>query len=66
MRYQLKRAGMPLFEPQDVSGWSLSNVWTLNRITNTHEFLMDWIKPKLVNSISRPNFKSKDTIRAML
>ena len=25
--------GMTLFDPQDVSGWDISNVWTLNRIS---------------------------------
>ena len=33
--------GMRPFEPQDVSGWSLENVWTIGRLTKMHSFLKD-------------------------
>lgn len=31
--------GMKPFEPQDVSGFSLHSVWTLDRLTKAHEFM---------------------------
>ena len=36
---QLGKVGMDPFEPQDVSGWSLSNVWTDGRLKHLNDLL---------------------------
>lgn len=37
----LTRVGMKQFEPQDVSGWSLDDVWTIGRLASMHKILME-------------------------
>merc|ERR1712196_597219 len=47
--------GMPAFEPQDVSGWDLDTVWTVDRMTQTHMFLDQIMKATLWKRDIRTN-----------
>merc|ERR1712224_901458 len=39
--------GMPLLEPQDVSGFDIDRVWTVDRIWSMHRFQMDVVTNQL-------------------
>ena len=61
--------GMRPFEPQDVSGFSLENVWTLDRLKKMHDFLLSWVLPAVVHSgtsvnlnrLTKSSFSSRQT-----
>jgi hypothetical protein len=44
------RVGMPPFEPQDVSGFDIDTVWTLDRLSQVHAFLQWWGVHKIPQS----------------
>ena len=52
-----------MLEPQDVSGWSISNVWTLARISNAHTFLDLIVKHKLLGALQDSWFEDIDTFK---
>jgi len=47
--------GMSPFEPQDVSGFSLENVWTLDRLQKMHAFLESWVQPAITDADQSAN-----------
>ena len=60
------KVGMPAFEPQDVSGFDLDTVWTLDRLTKAHEFrssIVQWIAH---DAFTRDDFESVESMTAKL
>lgn len=55
------RVGMSLFNPPDVSGWDIDDVWTLNRLSDVHLYLDTKVKSKILKGISKEDFVSKET-----
>ncbi|CAD7938576.1 unnamed protein product [Amoebophrya sp. A120] len=54
--WRMTQVGMQPFEPQDVSGYDLHSVWTLDRISAAHKFLEQKVKPKLQQASEKWHF----------
>lgn len=59
-----EKVGMKPFEPQDVSGWSLENVWTSNRISEAHNFLTHFQTREMIRSIKQWHFRDRLVFQA--
>ena len=57
---------MPPFEPQDVSGFDLDNVWTLDRLTKAHEFAEEISEKAEKSSADKSYFEDVETMTAKL
>lgn len=55
--------GMPLLEPQDVSGYDIDRVWTVDRIWSAHRFLMDVVTQQLRVDLKKEDWVSGQEIR---
>lgn len=60
------RVGMPAFEPQDVSGFDLDTVWTLDRLTKAHEFRSEVVQWIARDAFTREDFESVQSMEAAL
>ena len=63
---KLSNVGMPPFEPQDVSGFDLDNVWTLDRLTKAHEFAEEISGKAETSSADKSYFEDVETMTAKL
>eukprot|EP00391_Amoebophrya_sp_Ameob2_P002597 CAMPEP_0179009312 /NCGR_PEP_ID=MMETSP0795-20121207/16205_1 /TAXON_ID=88552 /ORGANISM="Amoebophrya sp., Strain Ameob2" /LENGTH=1536 /DNA_ID=CAMNT_0020704501 /DNA_START=63 /DNA_END=4673 /DNA_ORIENTATION=- len=57
--WRLTQVGMQPFEPQDVSGYDLHSVWTLDRISAAHQFLEQKVKTKLESQAEKWHFANQ-------
>lgn len=61
-----KNVGMPAFEPQDVSGYDLDDVWTLDRVAYAHEFLSTKATRSSLAWFDSSQFESMETMQSAL
>lgn len=60
------KVGMTPFEPQDVSGFDLDTVWTLDRLAKAHEFREDIVQWIAYDSFDTTDFASPESMVAKL
>eukprot|EP00854_Cymbomonas_tetramitiformis_P003337 gene3337-4195_t len=61
-----KLVGMPIFEPQDVSGFDLDNVWTLDRVSSAHEWLDTKVAAQARSWFNKLQFTDIQTMQSAL
>eukprot|EP00854_Cymbomonas_tetramitiformis_P013729 gene13729-16225_t len=66
MKTWTRNVGMPAFEPQDVSGYDIDDVWTLDRVSNAHDFLDRKATSGALAWFDNSQFESMETMQAAL
>jgi uncharacterized protein (DUF1800 family) len=66
VKNKLNEVGMRPFEPQDVSGFALDTVWTLDRLTKAHKFLETTAWVPQTQLFSTDDFNTPETLASKL